>query len=155
MKSIKNGNKVTLESNFIKKIKYVLSWNGTKPGQLFDNESYVGNILSIVVFFSMICIGGYIDDIGRWIWHQYGEELIVSPGKEAWHKVVARTIGVVGIIFSLINMQSIYANRKKNALPLSPIENPPVSVQVDAADPTNVVTKESPEGRANDPSKSN
>lgn len=116
MKQIKNEEKEIPKFNLSKKIKYVLSWNGTEPGQFFDNGTYAGNLRSIVVFILMIYIGGYIDDIGRWIWHQYGEELIVSPGQEMWHQVVARAIGVVGIIFSLRNMQSIHTKHRNKLI---------------------------------------
>lgn len=106
---------------------------GSGPGQFFDKETYAGNIRGMVIFCLVVALSGHIDEINRWIGSQFGEELIVSPGKEAWHQVVARSMGIVGIIFTLINLQSIYAKRKKTAL------LPYLAEEPSAPSPTNTV----------------
>lgn len=85
------------------------------PGQIFDNTTYVGNIRSIVFFGLAIFIGWHLDEIGRWLWHQFGEELIVSPAKERWHRIVVIALGSGGIIFSLLHMHLVFLKRRRQA----------------------------------------
>lgn len=99
-----------------KKVRYVLAYNGSGPGQIFDGRSYAGSIRFIVFSILVIYVGWHADDVGRWIFHQFGENLIVSPGQEAWHQMVALGMGIVGIVIGLINIYTQYTGRKRNAV---------------------------------------
>jgi hypothetical protein len=139
MKSVKNKKIEGLK----KKIQYVLAYNGSAPGQIFDGRTYAGCVRFIVFSFLVIYVGGHADDIGRWIWHQFGETLTASPGKEAWHRVVALGMGTVGIVIGLIDIYKIYTSRsKKIALPPSPSEETLASAQVDTVDSMGSSTKQ-------------
>lgn len=82
-------------------------------GQFFDSYTYIGNIRSIALFSLMTYIGWHFDEIGRWLWHQFGNELIVSSGKERWHRMVVVAMGTGGSIVSVLFMYRIFLKRHK------------------------------------------
>ena len=112
MKSIRDS---SILSFFLRVNKYAFSNGGCGPGQIFDKGTYVGNIRGIIFFGLVIYLSGHIDEIGRWIWHQFGEEWIVSRGQQVWHQVVGRTLGILGVIFGVLNMQLIYTKHRKQS----------------------------------------
>ncbi len=111
MKSAESSKIETLK----KKIQYVLAYNGSAPDQIFDGRTYAGCVRFLFFSFLVIYVGWHIDEINRWIGHQFGEELIVAPGKEAWHRVVALGMGTVGIVIGLLDVYKIYTQRPKNS----------------------------------------
>lgn len=131
MNSVKNNKLEVLK----KKIQYVLSYNGSASGQIFDGRTYAGSIRFIAFSCLIIYVGGHADDIGRWIWQQFGETLTVSPGKEVWHRMVALCMGVVGIAIGVIDIYKIYTRRNKQIDLLSEPSS------TDTADSNDVSTK--------------
>lgn len=82
------------------------------PGQIFDSDSYIGNFRSIVFSCLVMYVGWHLDEAGRWLWHQFGEVLVVSPAKERWHRMVTVALCSVGIILGLLNMHRIFLRRR-------------------------------------------
>jgi len=82
-------------------------------GQIFDNDSYSGNIRFIVFSCLAMYVGWHFDEAARWLWHQFGEVLVVSPAKEKWHRMVAIALCAGGIIMGLLNMHMIFFKRRK------------------------------------------
>jgi cytochrome bd-type quinol oxidase subunit 1 len=83
------------------------------PGQLFDNATYIGNIRFIIFFGLAIFAGWHLDEVGRWLWHLFGEELVVSSAKEKWHRIVVVVMGGCGIIVALLHMHLVYLKRRR------------------------------------------
>ncbi len=82
-------------------------------GQLFDLDSVKGRLNGI--FFGMVVclIGWNIDDIGRWIWYQFGNELLVSQQKEAWHQTVAMVMGLGIITINIVQLAFLIRTRRR------------------------------------------
>jgi hypothetical protein len=108
MKSVKSEKIEDLK----KKITYIMGYNGSAPGQIFDGRTYAGCVRFIVFSLLVIYVGGNVDAILKWVFFQFGETLTVSPSKESWHKVLAFGMGLVGTLIGLINMYKIYSGRK-------------------------------------------
>lgn len=60
--------------------------------------------------------GRYIDEMGQWLWRQFGEELIVTPKKAAWHTLVARTMGTIMLVASALTILRIYKERQQEKM---------------------------------------
>ncbi|MDD2701904.1 MAG: hypothetical protein PHH36_11815 [Sideroxydans sp.] len=82
-------------------------------GQLFDHHSIRGNANSILLGLLVCIVGWNIDEIGRWLWHQFGNELIVSHQKESWHRMVAMAIGLGITLISLLQLISVLRTRNR------------------------------------------
>jgi CDP-diglyceride synthetase len=82
-------------------------------GQFFDVNSFSGNIYGVVLGLLVCCLGWFLDDIGRLIWHAFGSELIVSPEKEAWHRIVSATLGGVLIVSATIRLIFLIGARRR------------------------------------------
>lgn len=82
-------------------------------GQFFDTNSVLGNVRSLILGLFVCLVGWYLDEIGRWLWHQFGNELIVSPAKERWHRLVSTTMGLTLIVISLLQLIFIARDRRK------------------------------------------
>lgn len=86
-----------------------------EPGQIFDRTTYMGQ-LRLMAFGLLTIFGGrHIDEAGQWLWHQFGEELVVSPAKAAWHGIVAFGFGLSFVIMSIVSMLLIYNDRKERS----------------------------------------
>jgi H+/Cl- antiporter ClcA len=73
-------------------------------GQFLDVNSISGNVHGIVLGFLVCFVGWHLDEMAHWLWQQFGNELIVSPGKEAWHRIVSTTIGVILIVSAFLQL---------------------------------------------------
>jgi cytochrome bd-type quinol oxidase subunit 1 len=81
-------------------------------GQLFDPKSIAGNVRTIILGILVCVAGWHLDEFGRWLWRQFGNELIVSSGKETWHRIVSTIIGMIFVVSALIDIARIFFQRR-------------------------------------------
>lgn len=86
-------------------------------GQLFDKKSYRGNVRLAIFACLFALIGSHLDEFGQWLYHQFGSELVIAPGKSEWHARVATVMGIGILIGPIRRIYNIYqARREKDTL---------------------------------------
>jgi ABC-type multidrug transport system fused ATPase/permease subunit len=86
------------------------NWN--RPGGWFDATTYAGNARTFAVGIALLLAAQRLDHFGRWLWRQFGQELIQSKGAESTHLIVLSAYGAILCGVSLARMIAIYCSRR-------------------------------------------
>lgn len=83
-------------------------------GQFLDQTSYLGNIRLALLGCVLVIFGWYLDEIGHWLWHQFGEELVVQPGKMRRDVIAFIVMGCIAIVSAAVNLIRVFLLHRKS-----------------------------------------